>query len=215
MIDIITDLYITDGLLVMPIVHQLYDTKKDTLSAYKDVIKSHGYSKDDFDKTLRFYFIKKPKQLMKIYEQALARMSEMETRYDQEASQLQAKLSEYWNGPQVLASPGNASDSARFDIKVVFWNIYYLSFTATVFPDDETISPKPLIYTTNADSVKSGSRYYIKTLEYIKDGRPHRYKYQINDQAKTRLRMQGDLFESGNNPALKKHFIIENISLTF
>jgi hypothetical protein len=215
MTDIITDLYITDGLLVMPIVHQWYDTKQDTLSAYKDVIRSHGYTKEEFDKTLRFYFIKKPKQLMKMYEQALARLSEMETRYDQEATQLQLKLSNYWNGPQILASPGNGADSSSFNIKLDFWNVYYLAFTVTVFPDDQAVNPKPLIYTCNSDSINSGTRFYVKTLRYIKDGRPHRYQYQINDPARTRLRFMGDLFDSGNNPSLQKHFIIENISLTY
>ena len=215
MTDIITDLYITDGLLVMPIVHQWYDTKKDTLSAYKDVISSHGYTKDEFDKTLRYYFIKKPKQLMKMYEQALARLSEMETRYDQEATQLQSRLSNYWNGPQTLASPGNTSDSSSFNIKLDFWNIYYIAFTATVFPDDQTVNPKPVIYTCNSDSIESGTRYYVKTLAYIKDGMPHRYQYRINDPVKTRLRIMGDLFDSGTNPLLQKHFIIENISLAY
>lgn len=215
MIDIITELYITDGLLVMPVVHHWYDTKKDTLSAYKDVIRNHGYTKDEFDRTLRFYFIKKPKQLMKMYEQALARLSEMETRFDQEATQLQIRLSNYWNGSQILASPGNASDSASFNIKLDFWNIYYLSFTATVFPDDQAINPKPLIYTCNSDSINSGTRFYVKTLGFIKDGMPHRYQYRIDDQVKTRLRIMGDLFESGNDPSLQKHFVIENISLTY
>lgn len=215
MIDIITDLYITDGLLVLPVVHHWYDSK-DSISAYRDVIASHGYTKEEFDRTMRFYFIKRPKQLMKIYEHALARLSEMETRYDQEVQLFQSRMTTYWKGRSFYASPGKeGSDSTEFDIRIDFSNIYYLSFTATVYPDDQTVNPKPVIYTCHPDSAETGSRHYVKTLDYIKDGQQHKYVYQINDPNKTRLRFMGNLFDAGNNPSLEKHFLIEEITLNY
>lgn len=215
MIDIITDLYITDGLMIMPVVHHWYDSR-DSISAYTDVIAGHGYTKEEFDRTLRFYFIKRPKQLMKMYEQALARLSEMESRFDQEAQQYQSKITNYWKGRSFYAAPGKeGSDSTEFDLTVDFSNIYYLSFTATVHPDDQTVNPSPVIYTCHPDSAETGSRHYVKTMEYIKDGRQHRYVYQINDPNKTRLRFRGNLFDAGNNPSLEKHFLIEDITLNY
>ncbi|HLN55723.1 MAG TPA: DUF4296 domain-containing protein [Bacteroidales bacterium] len=215
MIDIITELYLTDGLLIMPVVHHWYEMK-DSISAYRDVISKHGYSKEDFDRTLRFYFIKRPKQLMKMYEQALARLSEMESRYDQMAQQMQAKISNYWKGRPFYSAPGpEGSDSTAFDIKLDFSNIYYLSFTATVLPEDETVNSRPVIYTCHADSALTGTRYYVRTIDFIKDGQPHRYVYQIKDSLKTRLRLMGNLFAAGNDPSLKKYFSIQDISLTY
>lgn len=215
MIDIITDLYLTDGLLIMPVVHHWYEVK-DSISAYRDVISKHGYSKEDFDRTMRFYFIKRPKQLMKMYEQSLARLSEMETRYDQQAQLMQARVSNYWTGRRTYSSPGPVgSDSTGFDIKLDFWNIYYLSFTATVLPEDETVNSRPVIYTCHADSALNGTRHYVNTIDYIKDGQPHRYAYQINDPLKTRLRLMGNLFGAGNDPSLERYFIIQDISLTY
>lgn len=211
MADILTDLYIADGLLILPLVHHWYESE-DSIAAYRDVIESHGETKEDFDRSIRFYFIKKPKQLMKIYEQVLARLSEMESRYDQETARLQAQVGKMWKGKETISSV--ASDTTEFDIKFDFWNIYYLSFTATVMPGDQSVNPRPVIYTCHPDSAMTGTRHYVNTLEYIKDGLPHRYVYQINDPDKTRLRLRGDLFVEDNDPDVQ-YFLIEEISLNY
>lgn len=212
-IDILTDLYITDGLLILPLVHHWYEPK-DSIAAYRDVIESHGETKEDFDKTLRFYFVKKPKQLMKLYEQVLARLSEMESRFDQEAARVQARVGKMWKGKETLASPASPPDTTKFDIRFDFYNVYYLSFTATVLPEDQSVSPRPVIYTCHPDSALTGTRYYVNTIEYIKDGLPHNYVYQINDHNKTRLRLMGDLFAKNNDPA-EQHFLIQDISINY
>lgn len=210
MIDIITDLYITDGLMIMPMVHEWYESS-DSIAAYRDVIESHGYTKEDFDRTMRFYYIKKPKVLMKMYEQALSRLSEMETRFDQENMQIQSRITNYWEKENILT----ASDSTTFDIKFNYWNIYNFTFTATVYPGDQSVNPKPVIYTCHPDSVETGRRFYIQTFEYVKDGRPHRYAYRIEDPDRSRLRLVGNLFDSESGPSAEKHFIIEDISITY
>lgn len=209
MIDILTDLYITDGLLILPLVHHWYEPK-DSIAAYRDVIESHGETKEDFDRTIKFYFVKKPKQLMKMYEQVLARLSEMESRYDQETARFQAQVGKMWKGKETLTQ----TDTTVFNIKNDFWNIYYLSFTATVLPEDQSVNPRPVIFTVHPDSALSGTRHYVNTINYIKDGLPHRYVYQINDPNKSRLLLMGNLFAKDNNP-VEQHFLIEEISLSY
>lgn len=212
--DIITDLYLTDGLLMIPLVQQWYESK-DSISAYNDVLSSHGYTKEDFDRTIRFYFIKKPKNLMKIYEQSLARLSEMESRYAQEVARIDAKLSNLWTGKERYSSGGQTlTDSTSFDVRLKITATYKLKFTATVFPGDETLIPRPVIYTCHPDSAIDGKRNYLKTLSYLKDGLPHEYVYQINPDI-SKLRLMGNFFHPGNNPDAEKHFIIEDISLTY
>jgi hypothetical protein len=212
--DIITDLYLTDGLLMIPLVQQWYEAK-DSVSAYNDVLSSHGYTKEDFDRTIRFYFIKKPKNLMKIYEQSLARLSEMESRYAQEVARIDAKLSNLWTGKERYSSGGPIpSDSTAFDVKLKITATYKLKFTATVFPGDETAMHKPVIYACHPDSATDGKRKYVKTFSYLKDGLPHEYVYQINPDI-SKLRLMGNFFDPGNNPNAAKHFIIEDISLTY
>lgn len=208
MIDILTELYVTDGLLIMPFIQEWYQST-DSISAYRDVIAKYGYTKADFDRTMRFYFMKKPKKLMKIYEQALARLSEMESRYEQEASKLQSQTMDFWNGRQLYSETG---DSTGFDIRFGRLN-HYLSFTVTVFPDDQSVNPRPAIYTCHPDSAETGKRHYIRTLAYIKDGQPHKYVYLISDKNRSGVRLMGDLFYPELNTAGGKHFIIEDISL--
>lgn len=213
---IVTDLYLADGLNTLPVVHHWY-TPSDSLSAYKDVIEGFGYTKEQFDKTMRFYFIRKPKQMMKIYDDALAALTEMQTKADQEILKVQAKSIDFWNGKDFYTAPGDkSSDSTDFDITLPFWNYYTLSFTLTVFPDDESYRPAVTAFMCNPDSVDTGVRYYVRPVKYLKDGQPHKYVFKINDPIRTHRRLKGKIFDFGNNPEIPgRHFILEKIKLTY
>ena len=75
---ILTDVYIADGLLSLPEINYKYSVG-DTLSSYIDIIENNGYTKPEMDRTMRFYFVKNPKKLIKIYDKVLGRLSEMES----------------------------------------------------------------------------------------------------------------------------------------
>ena len=64
LVPILTDLFLADGLLTIPRVNHWY-TQTDTLEAHRDVLKKHGYTKEDMDKTMMYYFIRKPKKLIR------------------------------------------------------------------------------------------------------------------------------------------------------
>jgi hypothetical protein len=207
---IITDMYITDGLMTMPKIHDWYQPK-DSLAAYRDVVEKHGYTMDAMTKTLKYYFVKKPKQLVKIYDQALANLTEMEARLEQETNRIQEKESNVWNGKSAYSGP----DSTRFDLNIKTEGTFLLSFTATVFPCDESSYPSPVAYTCHPDSAANGRRHYIRTLEYIKDGRPHQYFYNIVLKSNTGTRFIGDLFDPGAcTEDATRNMVIEKILLT-
>lgn len=215
LVEILTDMYLTDGLMIQPEVHYWY-TSPDSIGAYRDVIESHGYKKDQLDKTMRFYFIRKPKELLKIYDEALAKLTEMETKIEEEVNIMQTKSSDFWNFRDPLFSPGEkGDDSTDFDITLPFWNYYSLSFTLTVFPDDESENPRLTAFMCDPDSAETGKKYYVPSLKYAKDGYPHTYRFRINDPVRTHRRLKGSLFDSGNDPSVKKHFYIEDINLTY
>jgi hypothetical protein len=213
---IITDLYITDGLLTLPKINYSYP-QLDSLSSYKEVIQKHGYTKETMDKTMKYYFVKNPKQLIKIYDQVLAVLSEMESRYDKEVTVLQARISNLWKGNDFYYFPDpSVSDSTNFDITVVNPGIYTLSFTVTLYPDDQSVNPRMTAYTCNPDSIETGKRHYIKTINYIKDGQPHTYSLKINAQKKSDYHIRGLLYDFDNcqrNP--EKHLRIEKIFYTY
>ncbi|MCX6326078.1 MAG: DUF4296 domain-containing protein [Bacteroidia bacterium] len=216
LIPILTDIYITDGLLTIQKVQYMFSSP-DSLSTYHHIIKKHGYSKETMDKTMKYYFIKNPKKLIKIYDQVLGILSEMESLVEKEALLAKGHIENHWTGKEFYIFPDlSGTDSARFDITLNKTGVYTLAFSATLFPDDQSVSPRITVFSCHPDSIETGKRDYIKTIYYIKDGRPHTYTLIINDPGNTTLHLRGWFYDFDNRPdEREKHLIIEAISFTY
>jgi hypothetical protein len=136
LISILIDIHITDGLLALPRINTTYSIL-DSITTYYHVIEKHGYTKDMMDKTMKYYFIKDPKRLNKIYDIVLERLSEMESRIEKRSYVEQARLSNLWPGKDFYAAPSTGNGSAGFDITLSKQGFYRLAFTTTVYPDDQ------------------------------------------------------------------------------
>ena len=62
---------------------------------------------------MKYYFIKNPKKLNKIYDQVLGIISEMESRIEKEALIEQTRKSNLWTGKEFYAEP---SSDIRFNL---------------------------------------------------------------------------------------------------
>ena len=92
----------------------------------------------------------------------------------------------------------------------------HLHLLSTLFPDDQSLNPRLTLYSCHPDSIETGKRRYIKTINYIKDGRPHTYILTIPVPDKTTLHLRGWLYDFDNlSDESGKHVKIENISFTF
>jgi len=213
---LITELYLTDGLLSIPKTSQLYSLS-DTLKAHRDVFKLHGYTKEMMDITLKYYYVKKPKELIKIYDQVLGILSEMQSRYETEVTQLQSRMANIWKGENSYLLPdGSGVDSANFVLHANSQGIYHLTYNVTLSPADQSYDPRPSVYLCHPDSIETGKRYYIKTIEYLKDGQPHTYNLEIKVQDKSKFFVKGWFFDSGSrSDESLGNLKIENIHLTF
>jgi hypothetical protein len=210
---IITDVYITDGLMTIPKIRYFY-VPADSLSSYKSVIEKHGYTKEAMDNTISYYYIKNPKALIEIYDQVLATLSEMETRYEKEIGILQSRAINLWTGETTYSLPDPAgNDSAAFDVGLKNPGVYYFSFTATIFPEDESLNPGFRAYVCNSDSLSTGKKRFLKQVKYVKDGQPHNYNITINCSDMPGHNFRGLFYSIDNNPDYSgSHLIIENIS---
>ena len=166
---------------------------------------------------MKYYFIKKPKKLIEIYDQTLGILSEMDSRFAKEAAIFQARQSNLWPGKEFYCFPGPIQDdSTRFKVPLTSNGIYTLAFTATLFPFDQSVNPRLSGYTCSPDSINTGRRKYIETMNYIKDGRPHNYSYRFRVPVKSTLYLKGTLFDFDNNSYLSEnHGSFENISITY
>ncbi len=214
LVSLLKDIYLTDGLLSYPKVKQWFPLA-DSSSTYFHVIEKHGYTKEALDKTMKFYFIRKPKQLIKIYDQLLGALSEIEAKAEKATMILQVRNENYWPGKENFSFPDPAGkDAADFDIKLDRTGTYSLTFTATLFPDDQTCHPG-LIASTYLDEGSGPTQAtYLESLKYIKDGLPHTYSLKINVTGNSKLHFAGSLYSYENKPDdWAKHLILSAISI--
>ena len=215
LVSILTDTYITDALVAMPRIVVKF-TNIDSLSTYNYIIEKHGYTKAELDKTLKYYFVKNPKKLIKIYDKVLGILSEMESRIEKEIAKNKVHPAGIWKGHDYFYfSSASETDSAKFDIVLKNPGNYILSETVTLFPDDQAFNPGLTAYSINADSIETGKRNYIKTPRYIKDGKPHTYTVIFKVPIKTTLQIRGSLFDFENHPDdMVNNTVIKNIAIT-
>jgi hypothetical protein len=215
LISIITDIHITNGLFSIPSINSKYSVL-DSITAYTQVIEKHGYTKEMMDKTMKYYFIDDPKELNRIYDQVLGILSGMESRFEKETTVYIARVSNVWPGKDYYAFPSlTGDDSTRFDISLPKTGNYTLTFTVTLYHDDQSVNTGPTAYTTPIDSIDSGKRVYAKCINYLKDDRPHTYSLNFSVPDKKIRHLRGWLYDFENTSSgMEKHIKIENISLT-
>lgn len=216
LISLLIDIHITDGLLIIPYINSSYSAL-DSITTYYHVIEKHGYTKEIMDKTMKYYFIKNPKKLNKIYDLVLVKLSEMESRVEKESFIEQARISNLWHGKDFYALPSlNNSDSTEINFTTSNQGFYRLSFTTTVYPGDQATNPRFTVYSVTPDSLETGKKTYLNTMRYIKDGFPHTYLLTLKVPVNSALHFGGSLFDSDNHrDGIENHYKIENISLTY
>ena len=176
LVTILTDIYLANGLLTIPKIHSWFPSI-DSVSSYYYIIEKYGYSKETMDKTMKYYFIKQPKKLIEIYDQVLGNLSMMESLLEKEVTHSTVRDVNVWTGKEFyyFPSPGR-NDLSRFDIKFRRPGNYELTFSAIFFPDDQSVNPRFIAYTCHPDSIETGKRKYLESIDYIKDG-PASYLY--------------------------------------
>jgi len=215
LVSILVDVHIADGLLSLPKISN-WCSSLDSISTYSKIIEKYGYSKEAMDKTMKYYFVKKPKKLIAIYDQVLGILSEKELLMEEEKSLTEKNLG-LWKGEEFYTFPElTETDSTCFDVTLNKSVIYVLSFTATLFPDDQSVNPQITVYSCHPDSAETGIRNYIEPSYYIKDGYPHIYHIRLYDPINNHIRFRGRLYDYENHPEdCYKHAIFENISITY
>jgi hypothetical protein len=169
------------------------------------------------DKTMKYYFLNNPKKLNKIYDQVLGKLSQMESLVEKESVLQKIRVSNLWKGKDFYDFPSlSINDSAIVDMTIYRKGFYKLTFTVTLFPDDQSVNPGATLIVSPADSMVAGKTKCIKSVYYLKDGRPHTYYLNFSAFENTINHLQCNLYNIGNHPGgSEKHINIENISLTF
>ena len=214
LVDVLSELYIADGLLAFPPVRAKFFAK-DSILNYVDIIQKHGYTKARMDYTMRYYFEKKPKKLENIYDLVLTRLSEKQALLEKEIPPAPAVPSNLWKGPGNLAVPETGiQNPAWFTISIKDTGNYMLTFTTVVYADDQSLNPKVTLFFWHTDSSKTEFRMNWPGENLPKDGLRHSYSLSKRNSDTAMTHISGWLLNCDPKQGRwVKHAKIENIVL--
>ena len=118
-----------------------------------------------------------------------------------------------WTGEKNYYYPVS-TENPDFEISFFGSESFLLKFTATLFPDDQSMNAKARLYVVRSDSALTGSRIYFETPNFIKDGIPHEYEINISAGQMRFMILKGTLYDVTNNVSeQQRHVSFENIML--
>jgi hypothetical protein len=214
LVDVLSELYIADGLLLIPAVHSRFSLK-DSTTNYMDIIKKHGFTPERMDKTMRYYFDENPEKLENIYDQVLNKLSQTQVLLEKESAAAIHKAENLWKGPDVVEVPGSGEkNSVWFNIQAKDTGNYVLEFTSTIYRNDRSLNPKVTVFFWHTDSSITGNRIAWSEIILPKDGKSHNYSLSKRNQDTTFTHFGGWLLNSDPKEGKwKKHAKIENITI--
>ena len=208
---LLTEIHLANGLISSYAVQEWAEI--DSLTTYHYIAEKHGYTKEALDKTLYYYFLKKPKKLVAIYEKVMAELGEIEESLSEQIRIDAERRANVWTGMRNYYYPVSTENS-NFEISFFASDSYLLKFTATLFPDDPSINAKARLYAVRSDSALTGSRIYFETPNFIKDGKPHEYEINISIGQYRYMILKVMLYDVTNNVReQQRHVSFENIEL--
>jgi len=209
---IIRDLYLSDGLLAVSQIRDKY-RDKDSVLVYIDIITDHGYTKEEMDMTMEYYFVRKPKKLIKIYDRILGELTEIDTRLSNMPAEGVIPEDNEWTGLPAYTFPDPSGiENPGFSIPLNGQGTYSLVFTVTVYPIDNTVNPGFSAWFCSADSTETGKKYYLPPVKYFKDGFPHTYTVTGYNSISGPVLLKGSLYDHETNPEIgERHGIIREI----
>lgn len=173
-ISMITDIYLATGLLSVSEIRYEFGGR-DSVMNYIDIIESYGYSYEKMNNTMNYYFVSNPKKLIRIYDNIIKEMSEMESFFQNEImKESEARSRARMNYAEFLLPSSSDTALPVLTRKVYPPGKYTVIFTATVYPDDFSFDPHFESRLVDADSIGTGRWKYTDKIKYVKDGHPHR-----------------------------------------
>lgn len=141
----------------------------DSANFYNFIINEHGYTREQFDTTLKFYTVH-AEVLNTIFEDVITVLNKIE----QENSQLQQynyTTENLWTGKNNWYLPKEGRQKKiPVNLKLKGRGKYIITFTSKVFSDDKSKNLRLNLYFA-ADSGKSEKRDTAITYNFVKDGR--------------------------------------------
>ena len=211
---IITDAYLTAGMMDLVPFRDTW-AQRDSIANYIDIITSHGYTYEQFDATMTYYFTSKPKKLSKIYDRVTGNLLALEAVVMTENMPVKTDEENLWPGKPSYSFPEEfARDPLWFDIPADRPGEYVLYADIRVFEDDGSQNPRVTVYFSYADSTGTEKRDYWDEVFLNKDGQFHNLVMRHTLDSIPDARVRGWLMNHDNQRGnWEKHARVANVSL--
>lgn len=214
LVSLLTDMYIADGLLAFPPVRSHF-FEKDSILNYIDILEKRGISKERMDRTMHYYFTKNPKKLEKIYDQVLARLSEMQSELESALPKEDIAAKNLWPLKERYLLPEEGLQSTgQFTVEIPDTGLYEFTFSAVVYQDDQGVNPRTTIYFWKEDGSEDGIAEYWDNIPLLRDGTRHNYIVSKRLTDTTYKHIKGMLYNHDPRPARwEKHARFSDMTL--
>jgi hypothetical protein len=211
---ILTDTYLTAGIMDLFAMRDTW-AQRDSIQNYIDVIESHGYTYEQFETTMRYYFMSKPRKLSRIYDRVTGNLLELETELMTQQSAVKPSEKNLWPGKPDYRLPEEFTrDPVWFDIPVDKPGEYILKADIRVFEDDKSLNPRVTVYFSYRDSAGEEKRDYWQEIFLVKDGQIHNIQIKHTLDTIPDARLRGWLLNHDNQSGKwEKHARISNIRI--
>jgi len=215
LVAILTDTYLTAGILDL---YALRDTwgSRDSILNYIDVIENHGYTYEQFDATMKYYFSGKPRRLAKIYDRVTGNLLELETVVITENRSPVRPAENLWPGKASYNFPEDFTrDPVWFDIPLDEPGEYMIQADIRVFDDDRSINPRVTAFFSYTDESGEEKRDYWEEVILNKNSQFLTVDIRHTLDSIPGARLRGWLLNHDNQAGKwEKHARIANISVT-
>jgi len=215
MVEILSDLYLVDGLLNYPPIKSEF-SEKDSTENYSDIIREHGYTKEKVDNSMKYYFIDKPKKYEAIYDRVIEKLSGMEADVIANLSQNTNINLNLWNGERSYSLPDvGVSDPIEFSVPTRGLGEYVIKARIMLYEDDQSIDPHSEVWFWYDDGTEEGMKIPWERINLAKSSRPEiiTMKKELEDPRVTHIK--GKLLNHTDQPGhWEKHAMVTNITIT-
>jgi len=211
---VLTDMYLTDGLMAVPEIREIHQSK-DSVIVYQEALAKHGFTREQLDKTLRYYFMNKPKKLQRVYNEVISRLTLIESQVQSQIEKVPV-MENLWPGRVSYALPEDGiTNPVYFEYILPDTGLYTLKLNAVVFNDDQSENPRITLWFWKADTSAMGVSSFWQETPLPKDDLAHEYTLTASVPDTSFTAIRGWLLNHDPKTGRwEKHSRINNISLT-
>lgn len=212
-VSILADMHLADAYYASH--YEDRKTHSDSINFYNVILKNYGYTKAQFDTTLKFYSIHSDKFDI-LYEDVVTRLSKTEQDIYKNRSGDSELNSNIWYGKNSWYLPEEgAQKKIPISLKLKGKGRYTISFTYKVYHDDQSKNPRLNLYFA-ADSGSNSKRDTLQTILYEKDARTGIANITKELKDSTLTHLKGYLLDhDAKKGDWQKHVTIEGLKVLY